>query len=139
MIAESYRMSTRAPILVVEDDEAIRELITTVLADEGYDLVSAENGAAALDVINVYAPRLILLDMRMPVMDGWGFASAYRQREGQHAPIVVLTAARDAALWAADIKADDFLAKPFALIDLLSLVSKYVKADMAPWSNGDDK
>jgi CheY-like chemotaxis protein len=99
------------------------------LTDEGYDVLRAEHGAAALDIIAANGnPSLILLDMRMPVMDGWQFSREYRQLAGPHAPIIVLTAAADAARSAQQIDADDFLPKPFDLEDLLHLVGRYVHA-----------
>jgi CheY-like chemotaxis protein len=60
--------------------------------------------------------------MRMPIMNGWEFADAYRQLPPPHAPIVVVTAGRAAAAKAADIQADDFLGKPFELDDLVAKV-----------------
>jgi CheY-like chemotaxis protein len=63
----------------------------------------------------------------MPVMDGWEFARRYRARPEPHAPIVVLTAARDAADRAAEIQADGHLGKPFDVDDLLTLVSHHTR------------
>ncbi len=65
----------------------------------------------------------------MPVMDGWQFARAYRRRPGPHAPIVVVTAARDAAERAAEIQAEDVLPKPFRVDDLLRVVGRYSAQD----------
>ncbi|MBV9282791.1 MAG: response regulator, partial [Chloroflexi bacterium] len=64
-------------------------------------------------------------DMKMPGVDGWAFARAYRQRSAPRPPVVVVTAAGDAASWAAEIAADDVLAKPFDLDHLLELVARY--------------
>ena len=61
--------------------------------------------------------------MRMPVMDGWGFARALRER-GIKLPILVMTAAQDARRWAQEIDAEGYLAKPFDLLDLLSAVER---------------
>jgi len=110
-------------ILVVEDDESIRDLVNMTLCDEGYEVLTAPHGAAALDVIERSKPDFILLDMCMPVMDGWEFSRVYKQTPGPHAPIVVLTAAHHAASPAAEIEADGYLSKPFDLDDLLDLVS----------------
>jgi CheY-like chemotaxis protein len=116
-------------VLVVDDDETISEFVSMALEDEGYDVATAPHGAAALDLIDRDGePNLILLDMRMPVMDGWQFSEHYRRRAGPHAPIVVLTAAANAAQSADQIHADAFLAKPFDLGDLLTLVGRYVQA-----------
>ena len=109
-------------MLVVDDDKGIREFVSTALADEGYDVTEATDGQEALDRVAQRRPDVILLDMRMPVMDGWEFARTYRERPGPHAPIVILTAALDVAKDAQEIGADGFLAKPFQLDDLLELV-----------------
>jgi CheY-like chemotaxis protein len=118
-------MSKAQPILVVDDDEGIRKLIDMALIDEGYSVLTAASGADALEVAEKSPPGMILLDMRMPIMDGWAFAEAYRLTSGPHAPIIVLTAARDAQQWAEEISADGFLAKPFDLDDLLHVVEQY--------------
>jgi DNA-binding response OmpR family regulator len=106
----------------VEDDDEIRDFLSLVLQQEGYAIRTAQNGAVALRTIDQAPPELILLDMRMPVMDGWAFAQAYRGRPGPHAPILVLTAARDAEQRAREIQADGYLGKPFNLDELLELV-----------------
>jgi two-component system, chemotaxis family, chemotaxis protein CheY len=118
-----------ARVLVVDDDETISEFVEMALSDEGYDVVTAPHGAAALQVITEQGnPSLILLDMRMPVMDGWQFSREYRALAGPKAPIVVLTAAADAAQSAQQINADGYLSKPFDLSDLIDLVGRYASA-----------
>jgi CheY-like chemotaxis protein len=109
-------------VLVVDDDESIRQVVAAALQDEGYDVLQARHGAAALDQIDRKAVDLILLDMRMPVMNGWEFARAYGQRPGPHAPIVTMTAATDANRWSAEIGATGVLGKPFDIDDLLRAV-----------------
>lgn len=110
-------------VLVVDDDEGIRELIAMALSDEGYGVQTACHGAEALDLIDLAPPDLILLDMRMPVMDGWEFVRLYRQSSGPQAPIVALTAGRDALNGAARIAVAGSLPKPFELDKLLELVA----------------
>lgn len=112
-------------MLVVDDDTGIREFVRTVLAEEGYDVAEATDGQQALERCESVRPDVILLDMRMPVMDGWEFARAYRQRPGPHAPIVVITAALDVAKDAKEVGANGFLGKPFQLDDLLRLVEQH--------------
>ncbi|HEX2909779.1 MAG TPA: response regulator [Chloroflexia bacterium] len=112
-------------VLVVDDEASIRELVSLTLLDEGYQVVTAVHGVDALQQLNSVSPCVILLDMRMPVMDGWAFARAYRQLSGPKAPLVVLTAATDAAAFAAQVQADGFLAKPFDLGHLIELVEHY--------------
>ncbi len=114
-----------ARVLVVDDDKGIREFVRTVLAEEGYEVAEATDGQQALERCDRVPPDVILLDMRMPVMDGWEFARTYRQRPGPHAPIVIVTAALDVAKDAKEIGADGFLGKPFQLDDLLQLVQHH--------------
>lgn len=110
-------------ILVVDDEESIRETVSYMLESEGYDVAQATNGAEALQVVDAVPPDLVLLDMRMPVLDGWGFAAELRRR-GHEVPIVVMTAARDAAHWAAEIAAAGFVAKPFGYDDLIAEIQR---------------
>ena len=114
-------------VLVVEDQRDIRDFVAYVLETEGYRVSTADNGLVALEHVAREHVDVVLLDMRMPVMDGWAFAQAYRERPGPHAPIVVLTAAQDAAKRAAQIQADDYLGKPFELDDLLNVVARYAR------------
>jgi CheY-like chemotaxis protein len=111
------------PILIVDDDRTIREIVAETLELEGYPVVQAANGAEALAQIAHKLPSLVLLDMRMPVLDGWGVARALRDR-GIRLPIVVLTAAHNARAWANEIGAIAYLAKPFEDTDLLATVER---------------
>jgi CheY-like chemotaxis protein len=110
-------------VLVVDDEADIRATVADALAEEGYAVVVAENGADALKLAQSFQPQVILLDMKMPVMDGWAFARAYRRMPPPHGRIVVFTAAADAARRAAEANADGMLAKPFVLDDLLRTVA----------------
>ncbi len=121
-------MSATGPVLVVDDDEGIREFVAIALSDEGYEVATATDGAAALELVEQRPPAVILLDMRMPVMDGWAFTREYRRRPGPHAPIVVVTAARDAGDRAAQIGAEGVLPKPFRLAELLDVVGEFVSS-----------
>jgi two-component system, chemotaxis family, chemotaxis protein CheY len=112
-----------APILVIDDDLAIRDTVSEILVFEGYHVVTAANGADGLRFAEQSWPALILLDMRMPIMDGWAFTHALRAR-GATPPIVVMTAAQDARRWAQEIGATGYLAKPFELHDLLDVVAR---------------
>jgi two-component system, chemotaxis family, chemotaxis protein CheY len=112
-----------SPILVVDDDQAILTTVAEILHLEGYPVTTAANGAEALDAIQRERPSLVLLDMRMPVVDGWEFTRKLRE-QGQNLPILVMTAAQDAGRWADEIGAQGYLAKPFDLSDLLDSVSR---------------
>jgi DNA-binding response OmpR family regulator len=117
----------RKCILVVDDDQGIREMIQFVLDDEGYEVFTAPDGARALDQLDHISPDVILLDMKMPDMDGWEFSRRYQERSNNQVPIVVLTAARDAGVWAAAIAAAGYLAKPFEIDDLLRVVQEHAR------------
>jgi CheY-like chemotaxis protein len=108
-------------VLVVDDEPDIRATVSAMLEIEGYTVSEAANGADALHRVEEHRPDVILLDMRMPVLDGWGFAAELRRR-GHRTPIVVMTAARDAAHWAAEIAASAFVSKPFGFDDLIRAV-----------------
>jgi DNA-binding response OmpR family regulator len=110
-------------VLVVDDDPGILATIADALDLEGYRVRTATNGREALDVLETAAPRVVVLDMRMPILDGWGFAKALRER-GDRPRILVMTAAENARQWADEIGADDFLAKPFELEDLLAALER---------------
>ena len=114
-------------VLVVDDEPGIRAIVLAMLEIEGYAVAEAMNGAEALVAVEADPPDVILLDMRMPVLDGWGFASELRRR-GHRTPIVVMTAARDAAGWARDIAATAFVAKPFSYDDLIGAVERATPA-----------
>jgi len=107
---------------VVDDDPSIVAVITDILSAEGHEVVSAENGQEALAKVNGEA--LVLLDMRMPVLDGWEFARRFRA-SGKRSPIVVMTAAENASRWADEIGADGYLAKPFEIDALIAAVERH--------------
>jgi len=121
-------------ILVVDDEPDIRATVSAMLEIEGYDVAKAPNGVAALAAIDQRLPDIILLDMRMPILDGWGFAAELRRR-GHQTPIVVMTAARDAARWAGDIAAAAFVGKPFGYDDLINAVESARRRAGPHWPN----
>jgi CheY-like chemotaxis protein len=100
-------------ILVVEDDPDLAALEAELLEEHGHRVEVASNGREALAAVERAAPDLILLDMRMPVMSGREFAAEYRRAQRSPAPIVVVTAADDAQLRAAEVGASGWIAKPF--------------------------
>jgi CheY-like chemotaxis protein len=123
-------MRATARILVVDDDRDVLRFVCEALTEQGWETMTARNGADALALIARSRPDLVLLDMQMPIMDGWEFARAYRQTPGPHAPIVVVTVGRSSgAARAAEIGAASYLAKPFSLEGLLAAVAQY--ADVA--------
>jgi two-component system, OmpR family, response regulator MprA len=89
-------------ILVVDDEPSIRHMLLTALADAGYAVREAANGITALDAARSWRPDAIILDLMMPVMNGWQFAEAYGELAGSgaglRAPVIVLTAAGPGAI-----------------------------------------
>lgn len=116
-------------VLVVDDDAQIRELLTIALGEEGYLVRAVPDGEAALEAVAEAPPAVILLDMRMPVMDGWTFAREYRRRyNGNAKPVLCMSAAVDARQVAREIKPDGLLPKPFSLDELLTAVALHAGA-----------
>jgi CheY-like chemotaxis protein len=116
-------------ILVVDDDQSIREMIILALEDEGFEAVGAPEGESALAMIPEIQPDLILLDTRMPVMDGREFAARYQQLECAPAPLVILTAVDNPEEVAAEMGAAGFLPKPFDLTELSRVVCQYLRVN----------
>jgi len=110
-------------ILVVDDDPNILDVVSELLDMEGYQVTTATNGAEALARIEEKTPALVLLDMRMPVLDGWGFAKEMKAR-GLRLPILVMTAAQNARSWAEEIGAQGYVSKPFEVPALLAAVER---------------
>jgi CheY-like chemotaxis protein len=116
---------TPSRVLVVEDEQPIRDLIAMVLSDQGYEAVVAPDGAIALHLVRHTPPRLILLDVMMPVMDGPAFLQACRAEVlCRDVPVVVMSAAYGAST-AAALRAEAVLAKPFELADLLGVAERF--------------
>jgi CheY-like chemotaxis protein len=91
MVLKQHRRDR--PVLVVDDDVTLRQLLRRMLEPEGYTVVEAENGRVALDRLRQVSPSLILLDLMMPEMDGFEFVAEFRRHETWRAiPIVVITA-----------------------------------------------
>jgi two-component system response regulator MprA len=112
-------------ILIVDDDPALRELMQWALRDEGFEVRTAADGLEALERIAQAPPRLAVLDMTLPGVDGFGVAHALRARQ---IPILVVTADGNAAQKAARAGAYHFLRKPFALVELVDGVREGLKA-----------
>jgi CheY-like chemotaxis protein len=116
-------------VCVVDDDPDIREVLGDVLEGEGYGVVTAENGAVALERLRSgKRPCLILLDLMMPVMDGWQFEEQRAKDAAlSRIPVVILSGAGRARLDAAGRNAAGALTKPVALGQLLDTVARYCR------------
>ena len=116
-------------VLEVEDTPTLRSLLVLVLTDAGYAVPAAVHGAHALQLLETLAPCLILLDLRMPVMDGHAFARAYRARDEADAHLIVMTA--EPYVGSLDeINPVHVVRKPFDLEQLLPIVDQWVQAHL---------
>jgi two-component system response regulator MprA len=113
-------------ILVVDDDEHIRTVLATLLEIAGYRVETAANGIEALEAVAVERPALIVLDIWMPVLDGFGVAQALA-RQGTEIPIIVMTAGADAEVYAHEIGAVAGLMKPLGVDGLLDVIEGALK------------
>jgi two-component system, OmpR family, response regulator MtrA len=114
-------------ILVVDDDPAIRDVVADILEMSDYSVKTAANGAEALDKIQSEQPSAVLLDLMMPVMDGWEFLRRCRgQVPCARVPVVVMSAARDAAAAARELGAQAYLTKPFDVDTVLDVVERLI-------------
>ncbi|MGI9148810.1 MAG: response regulator [Chloroflexota bacterium] len=127
-------------ILVVDDDPAIRDIVTDILEMSDYRVRTACNGAEALDDLRFDRPAAVLLDLMMPVMDGWEFLRQYRiQGRVASAPIVIMSAARDAASVADELGAEAFLIKPFEMEAILDVVGRVTQPSLPRLAEGFDR
>ena len=114
-------------ILVIEDEKSINYLIGTVLTANGYDVIKAYTGTEACQMLDAYCPDLIILDLGLPDMDGVDIIR--RIRGWSVVPIIVVSARtreRD-KIEALDLGADDYLTKPFSVIELVSRVKAVLR------------
>lgn len=117
---------SRPRVLVIDDDDAICELLRQSLGDQGYAVATVPHGAAALELVKHHQPAVILVDLRMPIMDGWAFVEQYRRVASPPASILLLTAARDAEENARTLHVDGFVRKPFVLDEVTAAVERCI-------------
>lgn len=110
-------------ILIVDDDPAIRKMLVEVLSLEGYPTETAANGREALEKLPRSGPRIVLLDLLMPEVDGWGVMSALQgmPNERQRHKIILVSAWANLER-ARDLNADGTLPKPFTVNQLLNVL-----------------
>jgi CheY-like chemotaxis protein len=117
----------KARVLVVDDDPEIRDVLVMALEEEGYEVRAGHNGRAALEILERWRPRVILLDLMMPEMDGYELRAAQlSSRALADIPVIVLTAGQNIQGRVAALNATAILPKPFNLDLLLSMVESVV-------------
>jgi len=109
-------------ILIVDDNASVRSLVRDYLSEQGFRVVTADNGQNALFVARQEKPDLILLDVMMPEMDGYQFVTAYRKES--ETPIILLTAKLEETdkVLGLELGADDYVTKPFGMRELLARI-----------------
>ena len=118
---------TRQKILVADDEASIRRILETRLKMVGYDVVTAEDGEEAVEVFNKTNPDLVVLDVMMPKMDGYGVTREIRRTSD--VPIIILTALGDVSerITGLELGADDYVIKPFSPIELVARVKAVLR------------
>lgn len=119
-------MDPRPLILVVDDDDDLRALVERIVQRAGYDVLTAENGARAVELVAAHDPALVLLDITMPVLDGWG--ALERIRELSDAPVVMLTALQGEidTVRALRSGAVDYVTKPVRSMELTARIEGHL-------------
>lgn len=110
-------------VLIAEDDKNIRELLRLYIEKDGFETISAGNGREALERYHESKPDLVLLDIMMPLLDGWGVLDEIR-KSGDRVPVIMLTAkgATTDKVSGLDMGADDYIVKPFEMQEVMARI-----------------
>ena len=117
-------MAKHPTVLIVDDDPAIRKMLVEVLQLEGIPTETATNGREAVDILARSGPRIVLLDLMMPVLDGWGVVAELNQNPSERAKHkIILVSAIERLEAARDPDSDGTLSKPFTVPQLLNVLA----------------
>ena len=119
-------------ILLVDDDPNIRQLVNLYLQKEGFEVMMADRGDEALKMFKASPPNLILLDIMLPVMDGWAVCA--KIRETSKVPIIMLTAKSEVfdRIQGREMGADDYIVKPFEMKELIARINAVLRRTEIP-------
>ena len=119
-------------ILVVEDDHNISDLIRMYLEIEGFEVHAAFDGATAVEKFREIAPDMVLLDIMLPVMDGWSVCA--KIRESSRTPIIMITAKSEVfdRIQGLEMGADDYIVKPFEMKELIARINAVLRRTEIP-------
>jgi CheY-like chemotaxis protein len=126
--ATTTAANRRAPVVLVEANDGTRTLISSVLAQAGFEVLPTSDGIealAAIKLLHTQPPSVIVVDAALPVMDAAAFLRAYRQQPGPHAPAIILTDQPPTNYDAPTGPVAAVLAKPVAFEELLAVVGRY--------------
>jgi two-component system response regulator AdeR len=115
-------------VLLVDDDDELADVLRQALRESGYAVATVRHGAAALDLIGQIQPDVILLDLTMPIMDGWSFVDQYRRGGNANGRIVLVTGHPNAREISLSLGADAYVGKPFELTELLRTLEQQLGA-----------
>lgn len=121
----------RKAVMIVEDDDATRDALTTLLEDENYRVLQASNGAEALRILDAESAScgIICLDLMMPVMNGWDFRRQQRRTSAlADIPVVLMSAGAQLAIASEDLGAAAYVTKPVVIGDLLAIVRRHCES-----------
>lgn len=126
-------------ILIVEDEEDIRHLLSVNLANQGYNIIEASNGIEALELFYKNDIDLIIIDVMMPIMDG--FKTVSKIRKTSKVPIIFLTARDDETdkILGFGLGADDYVVKPFSIAEVISRVQAHLRRYIEYGVNNSNK
>ena len=118
-------MAKTKRVLVVDDESSIRDTLADAFAFEGYEVLTATNGAVALDLVRAHLPDVVVLDLMMPVMSGWQFLEACAtEKLCAETPVLVMSASRRLNEDASKLGFTAIIAKPFDLDVMLAAVDR---------------
>lgn len=116
-------------VLIIEDEPDIREDIADILTEEGFNVATAENGDVGLKLLRNGMFCVVLLDLMMPVLDGWAFrAEQVKDSAIAKVPVVVVSGDGHVEQKVSSLKASGYLKKPFAVDDLVEIVTRFCQA-----------
>ena len=138
-ILTGEKKMSKARILIVDDEEDILELLRYNISKEGYDVISAENGAGCLDLAHSHAPDLIILDLMMPDIDGLDVCKKLKNDDKtKNIPVIMLTAKsmESDIIVGLELGADDYIAKPFSPKVLIARMKSVLRRSYGDISDG---
>lgn len=119
-----------AKVLLIDDDPVLLDLMTSAFRAAGYLVQTADNGRKGLELLDSYAPDLVVTDIVMPEMEGIGLIMALKRRARPPKVVAISGAGRlrfgDYLTWASHLGADEVLAKPFRVSELIGLVGRVI-------------
>lgn len=127
-------------VLIIEDDAQVRDIVARYLTRDGFNALTAENGAEGLRLVDLHHPQLVLLDINLPDTDGWAILRRLRLVREVQPAVILLTAHSDEPdrLLGLDLGADDYIVKPFSPREVVARVKAVLRRMLPPAEKGDE-